>query len=125
MNDLDMSDKVNFPALMIKHMRRVTFPKTGPHGLAYGFLLLIMFEKFDVTLGKGVAATRYDRFTLSIMHELDCLREKPIGMKSTIPITQTLMELEAAQKKIAQLKEENAGLRECVGNSQAQIDYLK
>lgn len=56
-----ISEKESFPKLMIKHMKRVTSPRTGPHGLAYGFFLSIVFKKLDVPLGKGVDAIRYDR----------------------------------------------------------------
>lgn len=66
-----------------------------------------MFEKFDVPLGKSVASIRNDRFTLSNLHECDCIDIKHTKKKYSIPITKTLMDFELTQKGIAPLKEEN------------------
>lgn len=125
MNALDMNEKVNFLALMIKHMQRATDPKTGPYGLPYGFLLSIVFKSFGVALGEEKATTKNNKFTISTLKDCECLEEKIAQRKSPSSIAQTLLDLEITQKETALLKKENAGLKECLVNSEDQVDSLK
>lgn len=53
MSALDMDEKVNLSAIMIKHTRRVISLRTGPHSLAYGYLLTLVFKSFGIPLKYG------------------------------------------------------------------------
>lgn len=57
---------------MIKHMARVVDPKLGPHQLAYGNFLTIVFQAFNVPLGEG-RATKKDMIDRNTLAECDCL----------------------------------------------------
>lgn len=52
MNALEQVDHINLPTLMIKHISRITDPKPCPHLLAYGNLLTIVFNAYNVPLGR-------------------------------------------------------------------------
>lgn len=97
---LDMDKKVNLPTLIIKHTKRVTSQQSSPYGLAYEYLLLIVFNSYRVPLGMGVRAIRSDKFTNLTLEECDYLLEKPIKKKSSSLMTQMLLDLEAINKEI-------------------------
>jgi len=56
---MDKSEQINLPALMIKHIARIT-NTTQAHDLGYGFLLTRVFEHFEVELQRKVDAQVID-----------------------------------------------------------------
>lgn len=73
MNALEQVEHINLPTLMIKHMSRITDPKPCPHLLAYGDLLTIVVNAYNVPLGENNKATKkdmIDRNTLAAYRSL-------------------------------------------------------
>jgi len=52
-NLLDRGEKINLPAIMISHIRRIA-NTSKDHDMRYGFLLTSVFEKFGISLQKRV-----------------------------------------------------------------------
>lgn len=75
-------------------------------------------------LGKGVATTK-NEITLSTMEDCECLPTQVPKKIISSHMNQSLLDLKAADKEIAQLDKENDGLREYLAASQAQVDSLK
>ncbi|PHT88277.1 hypothetical protein T459_10383 [Capsicum annuum] len=114
---IDMNERINLSALMIKHMNRIISLGIDPHDLAYEFLLTIVLENFRVKLKNGKIATESDIINVKTLIEYDCL--------TTNLITQLMFDLEVAQAKNARLKDETTRLQNRVATSQAEVVQLR
>ena len=56
---IDQEEQINLPAIMIRHIVRIT-NTTREHNLGYGFLLTRIFESFGVKLQKKVGVQAVD-----------------------------------------------------------------
>jgi len=56
---MDWEEKINLPAIMIRHIARIT-NTAREHDLGYGFLLTLVFEHFGVDLKKKVGVQAVD-----------------------------------------------------------------
>lgn len=78
MADLYLMDKlstmvpINFPALMMEHMTKVSKMAEGKHGLAYSFLLNRMFKYWGVELSSGVIGSIKQYFSHNTLMEYEC-----------------------------------------------------
>ncbi|KAF3622988.1 hypothetical protein FXO37_32099 [Capsicum annuum] len=114
---IDMNERINLSAFMIKHMNRIISLGIDPHDLAYEFLLTIVLENFRVKLKNGKIATESDIINVKTLIEYDCL--------TTNLITQLMFDLEVAQAKNARLKDETTRLQNRVATSQAEVVQLR
>lgn len=99
MNSLDMEKMVNLPALMIKHMKRVTSLKTNSWSSLWLYALYSLYDLW-VPLGKGISSTRKDKITNLTIDECDHLVENHIGKRSSRIMTQILLDLDATDKRL-------------------------
>jgi hypothetical protein len=56
---LDQEEQINLPAIMIRHIARIT-NTTREHDLGYGFVLSLVFEYFGISLPQKVGAQVFD-----------------------------------------------------------------
>lgn len=64
---IELDKKVNFLAVIFKHVWNVISTWIGPHGIKNGFLLTIMFKSFVVELQNDKEGTRNDIITTKIL----------------------------------------------------------
>lgn len=76
MEMLDMYETINLPGLVLEHMHRIMTGKDGKHGMAYGYFLNKVFEHFNIPLGKGIAGTMKQAFSMSTLIECECSEGK-------------------------------------------------
>ena len=63
---MDREEQINLPAIMIRHIARIT-NTTREHDLGYGFLLTRVFEYFGVDLKKKVGVQMIDEIRSSTL----------------------------------------------------------
>ena len=113
-NLMDQGEQINLPALMIKHIARIS-NTTRAHDLGYGFLLTRMFEHFRVELQRKVDAQVIDEVGSSIImgcgfdliHEGDLSSEQQV-QTPTSPVPRS----SSSQPPVAVLQQEQQRLQD-------------
>uniref|UniRef100_A0A0V0INL6 Putative ovule protein n=1 Tax=Solanum chacoense TaxID=4108 RepID=A0A0V0INL6_SOLCH len=89
--------------------------KNGKHGIAYGYSLNRVFDHFSVPLGRGVAGTIKQTFSMATLIECECVDGK-VKAKSQVS--------ELLEKK-EELKRETEDFTTLLGDKEAEITRLK
>jgi len=63
---LDQGEQINLPVIMINHIGKIA-NTTKDHGIRYGFLLTLVFEKFRIPLQKIVGFQVNDEIGNSVL----------------------------------------------------------
>lgn len=91
METLTKLDEINIPGIMLEHMYKILTVKYGRHGLDYDYLLNCVFAHFDIKLGKGVAGTIKQAFSLNNLIECECIKGW-IGNKAKSQVSNILVQ---------------------------------
>lgn len=125
MNSIDLDEKVNLPALIIKHIQTMIFLSIDPYGLAYNFSLPTMFEDSGVVLQDGKLVTKNDMITAKTLGECYCLLSKTTGVNASSPVTPLMMNLKATQEKKSRTEGRDVYLEGLANSLSSTSEHIK
>ena len=79
MEKLSDIKEINIPAIMLEHMDRVITWKKANCRILYGYLLIWVFQKFEVSLVMGVPGTVKHMFSKSTLRYYECIEGETPG----------------------------------------------
>ncbi|KAH0644974.1 hypothetical protein KY284_032858 [Solanum tuberosum] len=86
MEKLDELEEINLPAIILEHMDIVMTWKNAKHGIPYGYLLNLVFNHFEIPVGKGVPGTTKQMFTVSTLLECECIEGQARGISQVADV---------------------------------------
>ncbi|KAL3379112.1 hypothetical protein AABB24_000035 [Solanum stoloniferum] len=76
MEQMESFEAINLYGIMLEYMHVIMTVKNDKHGIAYGYLLNRVFDHFSVPLGRGVAGTIKQTFSMATLIESECVDGK-------------------------------------------------
>ncbi|KAK4709947.1 hypothetical protein R3W88_004460 [Solanum pinnatisectum] len=115
MEKLDELNEINLLAIMLEHMHRVMTWKEAKHEIPNGYLLNLVFNYFEVPLGKGVPGTTKQMSTMSTLLECECIEGLARGRS----------QVEDILEQQATLQREVTDLTKILSDKEVEITRLK